>query len=125
LHSPRALSKLEKDAYTSVYRLLENKTEKQTVLSTRWELERKALQPKRPLSREQDREINVLVDSLGTRTKSADAEMIENAAESVIGPKSRLAQSLLATVIIKSAEEPRFLDLSHSEVYFQPFSAKF
>jgi hypothetical protein len=86
LHSPRALSKLEKDAYTSVYRLLENKTEKQTVLSTRWELERKALQPKRPLSREQDREINVLVDSLGTRTKSADAEMIENAAESVIGP---------------------------------------
>jgi hypothetical protein len=30
-HSPRALSKLEQDAYPPVYRLLENKTERQTV----------------------------------------------------------------------------------------------
>ena len=32
-HSPRALSKLEQDAYPPVYRLLENKTERQTVSS--------------------------------------------------------------------------------------------
>jgi hypothetical protein len=30
-HSPRALSKVEQDAYPPVYRLLENKTERQTV----------------------------------------------------------------------------------------------
>jgi hypothetical protein len=30
-HSPRALSKLEQDAYPPLYRLLENKTERQTV----------------------------------------------------------------------------------------------
>jgi hypothetical protein len=38
-HSPRALSKLGQDAYPPVYRLLENKTERQTVSSTRWEQE--------------------------------------------------------------------------------------
>jgi hypothetical protein len=38
-HSPRALSKLEQDACLPVYRLLENKTERQTVSSMRWEQE--------------------------------------------------------------------------------------
>jgi hypothetical protein len=59
----------------------------ETVLSTPWEQERKGLLPKQSLSREQDREINGLVNSLGTRADSADAEMIEYAAESVIGPR--------------------------------------
>ena len=89
-HSPRALSKLEQDAYLPVYRLLENKTERQTVSSTRWEQEPRALPhqtivfsrtrqrdkrshrragnknpealpTERSSSREQDREINGLI----------------------------------------------------------------
>jgi hypothetical protein len=38
-HSPRALPKLEQDAYPPVYRPLENKTERQTVSSARRERE--------------------------------------------------------------------------------------
>jgi hypothetical protein len=41
-HSPRALSKLEQDACLPVYRLLENKTERETVSSTGREQEPRA-----------------------------------------------------------------------------------
>ena len=75
-HSPRALSKLEQDAYLPVYRLLENKTERQTVSSTRREQEPRALLTKRSSSREQDREINGLIDAPGTRTPSAAHQTI-------------------------------------------------
>jgi len=85
-HSPRALSKLEQDAYPPVYRLLENKTERQTVSSARREQGPRALLTKRSSSREQDREINGLIDGLGTRIPSAAHQTTESAAESEIGP---------------------------------------
>jgi hypothetical protein len=46
-------------------------------------------------SREQDREINGLIDVLGTRTPSTDLQTIESAAGSEIGPISR-SRALLA-----------------------------
>ena len=64
-HSPRALSKLEQDAYPPVYRLLENKTERQTSSSTRREQEPEALLTTRSTSREQDRERNGLIGRAG------------------------------------------------------------
>jgi hypothetical protein len=45
---------------------------------------------KRSCSREQAREINGLVDVLGTRTPSAALQTIESAAGSEIGPSHRL-----------------------------------
>jgi len=88
-HSPRALSKLEQDACLPVYRLVENKTERQTVSSTRREQETQALLTKRSSCREQDRETNGLFDAPGTRNPSAAHQTIESAAESEIGPSER------------------------------------
>jgi len=86
-HSPRASSKLEQDACLPIYRLLENKTERQTVPLTRWEQGPRALPFKRSTTREQDRETNGPVDVLGTRAPSAALQTIEHAAGSEIGPK--------------------------------------
>jgi hypothetical protein len=66
--------------------LLENNTERQTVSSTRWEQEPRALPFKRSSTREQDRETNSPVDVLGTRTPSAALPTIESAGGSEIGP---------------------------------------
>jgi hypothetical protein len=76
----------KQDAYLPAYRPLENKTERQTVSSARREQGPRALLTKRSPSREQGREINGLIDALGTRIPSAAHQMIESAAESEIGP---------------------------------------
>jgi hypothetical protein len=86
-HSPRALSKLEQDACLPVYHLVENKTERQTVSSTRREQETQPLLTKRSSCREQDRETNGLFDAPGTRNPTAAHQTIESAAESEIGPR--------------------------------------
>jgi hypothetical protein len=78
----------EQDACLPAYRPLENKTERQTVSSARREQGPRALLTKRSPSREQGREINGLIDRLGTRTPSAAHQTIESAAESEIGPRS-------------------------------------
>ena len=76
----------DQDACLPAYRPLENKTERQTVSSARREQGPRALLTKRSPSREQDREINGLIDGLATRTPSAAHQTIESAAESEIGP---------------------------------------
>jgi hypothetical protein len=84
----------KQDAYLPAYRPLENKTERQTVSSARREQGPRALLTKRSPSREQGREINGLIDGLGTRTPSAAHQTIESAAESEIGPNLKcLTQS--------------------------------
>jgi hypothetical protein len=75
-HSPRALSKLEQDACLPVYRLVENKTERQTVSLTRREQETQALFTKRSFCREQDRETNGLINAPETRNPSAAHQTI-------------------------------------------------
>ena len=55
-------------------------------VATRCEQDTEALPFKRSSSREQDKEINGLIDALGTRHRSAAVRVIENAAESEIGP---------------------------------------
>jgi hypothetical protein len=88
-HSPRALSKLEQDAYPPVYRLLENQTERdKRSHSTCWEQEPSAPLTKRLSSREPDKERNVSFDALGTRTRSAAHQTIGSAAKSETGPKN-------------------------------------
>ena len=84
----------EQDACLPAYRPLENKTERQTVSSVRREQGPRALLTKRSPSREQGREINGLIDRLGTRTPSAAHQTIESAAESEIGPSNSLVQSI-------------------------------
>ena len=85
-HSPRALSKLEQDACLPIYRLLENKIERETVPFARWEQEPRALPFERSSTREQGRDTNGPVNVLGTRAPGAALQTIENAAESKIGP---------------------------------------
>jgi hypothetical protein len=87
LHSPRALSQLEQDANLPVYRFFENKTERQTISSTRREQDPPALITKRSSSREQDPEINGLI-TRQEQEPGAAVQTIKSAAGSRTGPTS-------------------------------------
>src|SRR6266404_1303079 len=73
-----------------VYRLLENKTveRKRSRRRAGNKTGSEALPVERSSSREQDREINGLIDALGTRPRSAAGQTIGSAAGSEIGPIS-------------------------------------